>query len=539
MPFGRVALVAVAVSLVAASAGAQHALVTLPLGDPGYVQLDGLARQGCRRARVSPYRPYQLGDVRRALAAARGDESCAGALLDALLARFAAVEPAPGEEAPDQRAATFGAAATVRATGLNKSEFRPLWSDIRDKGDGSPEAVGIARARLTWNGGRRIVGVTEVYAQTNARNDPRTRARPFRSTDGVLDFDDAYLNGSIGSLRLSLGRVREAWLGEGDESFVLSAHGPAIDRVAAGAKWGQGRFEIKALFGSINDVVLEGDQGELPVGEGPVRLHRMIAAHAITWRPTPVWEFTLGETAVLSREGGGFDFSFANPVMPFIVTEHDVSREGDPAGNNIMFFAGTRVAAGRAVITGELAVDDIQIDAEDRKRVPDQLAWRLKATYPLPLVVPAAVGVEYRRVDSYTYMRRFYNEVYQQYDEPLGSELGPDADMLRAEGEVWGGSRLRLSGGVARWRRGALRIDQRPGVSAVGHAGEPFPSVSTARPEVQRAWLGDVTAEWLDAIIPLTFRAEVARVNDVNNQASAATNYLRVHFAGSYRFRYP
>ena len=110
-------------------------------------------------------------------------------------------------------------------------------------------------------------------------------------------------------MRLSLGRVREAWRGEGDESLVLSAHGPALDRVAASARWSEGRSEIPALFGSINDVVLSADQGELPIGEGPVRLHRMVAAHAITWRPTPVWEFTLGETAVLSREGGGFDFS--------------------------------------------------------------------------------------------------------------------------------------------------------------------------------------------------------------------------------------
>jgi hypothetical protein len=355
----------------------------------------------------------------------------------------------------------------------------------------------------------------------------------------VLDFDDAYLNGRIGSLVVSLGRVREAWLGKGEESLILSANGPALDRVAASARWG--RFEIRALFGSIDDVTLTDTQGELPAGSTPIRLHRMVAAHALTWRPSAVWELTIGETAVLSRRGGGVDFSFANPLMPFLVTEHDASRAGDPAGNNIIAFAGARVAAGRAVVTGELAIDDIQIDAEDRRRVPDQLAWRVEATYPLPLVIPMSVGVEYRRVDSYTYMRGFYNEVYQHYDEPLGSELGPDSDLLRGEAEVWGGAKLRLSAGLGRSRRGALRIDMRPGESAVGHAGTPSPSGCTrsGRPEVQRTWLGDVTAEWLDAVIPLTFRAELARVSDVNNQVTAATNYLRVHFAGSYRFRYP
>lgn len=532
----RAVVVAAAVTLVSATADAQHALVMLPLDDPAYHQMEGLVRQGCDVARVSPYRPYLVRDIRRALARSRDATPCAGALLDALSARF----PEPDVQQSDsatENAVSFGAAVTLRATGLNKGEFRPLWRDIRPTDAGAPEAVGIARGRLTWNGGRHVVAVTEAYAQTNTRNDPHTRARPFRSTEGVLDFDDAYINGRIGSLLLSLGRVRDAWLGEGEESLVLSAHGPALDRLLASATWG--KFEIRALFGSINDVTLTEGQGELPVGAPPQRLHRMVAAHAITWRPTPIWELTVGETVLLSRRGGGFDFSFANPLMPFLVTEHDESREGDAVGNNIIAFGAARVSAGRAVVTAELAIDDIQIDAEDRKRVPDQLGWRFKATHPLPLAIPAAIGVEYRRVDSYTYMRGFYSEVYQQYDEPLGSELGSDADLLRAEGEIWGGARLRLSGGIGRWRHGAIRIDMRPGESAVGHADEPYPSVTSLRPAVQRAWLGDISADWLDAALPLTFRVELARVDDVNNQVTSPITYLRVHFAGSYRFRYP
>jgi hypothetical protein len=529
-------MVAAALALASAAAEAQHALVMLPLEDPAYVQLEGLVRQGCDVARVSPYRPYLVRDIRRAVARARAAAPCAGALLDAIAARFVEPEGAEADSARD-RAVRVGGAVGVRATGLNKGEFRPLWRDIRSTDAGDPEAVGIVRGRLTWIGGKNVVAVTEAYAQTNTRNDPRTRARPFRSTEGVLDFDDAYLNGRVGSLVLSLGRTREAWLGEGEESLVLSAHGPALDRLLATATWG--KFEIRALFGSINDVTLTEAAGELPAGSADQRIHRMVAAHAITWRPTPVWELTLGETVLLSRRGGGVDLSFVNPLMPYLVTEHDESRDGDAVGNNIVAFAGARVSAGRAIVTAELAVDDIQIDAADRKNVPDQLAWRFKATHPLPLVIPASVGVEYRRVDSYTYMRRFYSEAYQQYDEPLGTELGPDADLLRGEGEVWGGAHLRLSAGIGRWRHGALRIDMRPGESAVGHAGESYPSVSVLRPAVQRAWLGDVTAEWLDAVVPLSFRAEMARVDDVNNQITTPTTYLRVHFAGSYRFRYP
>ncbi|HVP70344.1 MAG TPA: hypothetical protein VMS45_03405, partial [Gemmatimonadaceae bacterium] len=50
-----------ALSVLAAGAtlaAAQHPLVTLPLSDPAYIQLDALVRQGCVAARLSPYRPY-------------------------------------------------------------------------------------------------------------------------------------------------------------------------------------------------------------------------------------------------------------------------------------------------------------------------------------------------------------------------------------------------------------------------------------------------------------------------------------------------
>ena len=64
--------------------------------------------------------------------------------------------------------------------------------------------------------------------------------------------------------------------------------------------------------------------------------------------------------------------------------------------------------------------------------------------------------------------------------------------------------------------------------------------MSTARPDVQSAWIGGATMQWLNEIVPITARAEIAHVNSPNNQPSAgAVNYLRVQLVASYRFRYP
>ncbi|MBC7790724.1 MAG: hypothetical protein H7Z74_12315 [Anaerolineae bacterium] len=516
---------------------AQHGLIAIPLSDPVYVQIDGLLRQGCRAAMISPFRPYLASQIRDAVGHAERDSSCAGTIRDALGKRFAQVASDSIAAESLRSRLSFGAAATLRATARRDLEYRPLWRDIRPDSVGDRVAVGIVRGRVTWNGGDRLVAVADAYAQSSRRNDPQVRGRGFRQSEAVVDFGDSYVNGSIGPLTVSLGRSGESWLAEANESLVLSAQGPPLDRLSASARWR--RFEARALFSSVNDVVLDA-RDSLTVGIPPQRVHRFLAAHALTFRPSPSWEFTLGETALLTRRGAGVDLAFVNPVMLYVVSENDTSRAGAAAdGNNLTAFGSVRAVRGRATAAAELVVDDIQIDGKDRENIPDQLAWRLAASIGLPLFVPASVGVEYKRVGSFTYLRRSYAEVYQQYDSPLGSELGPDADLFRAFGEVWGNGRLRFGGRVGRWRRGARRIDMRPAEGAFGHAGEPFPSLTVSRASVQSAWLGDVSAEFLDRILPVTIRAEVARVDNVNNQPAQSATYFRASLVGTYQFRYP
>ncbi|HEX6534971.1 MAG TPA: capsule assembly Wzi family protein [Gemmatimonadaceae bacterium] len=537
---GVAAALAAALALVAGSARAaraqQHPLVTLPLDDPAYVQLDALVDMGCGAARVSAFRPYMVKDVRHAIGAASAPgaaRACGGAILAALRERFAA---APDSAPRD--GFTAGAEATLRATGLSGGEFRPLWRDIRGTGAGDPAAVGIARARLSWSGGPDIVAVSEAYAETDRRNDPTVRAKQLRRTSGVIDFSEAYLAGRVGRLVVSAGRVRDAWLGAGDESIVLSANGPALDRIALAAQWTH--FEFRAFVGSVDDVVLTPGVDGYADSLGARRYHRMMAGHALTWRPSSRLELTLGETGLFPRQGGGMDLAAANPFMVFQVTQNDQGRNTDPAANaNLTAFGSLRASAGRASLQGDLLIDDIQIDARDRKRFPDLLAWNVRASVALPVARPAALGAEYRRVGSFTYLETYYTDTWQHYGEPVGSELGPDADMARLFGEVWPSGRLRLSAGVARWRRGANRIGERPVPSRADHAGDPFPDTTTARPAVQRAWLGDAGIEWMHPVFPVRLTVEGARVTNAGNVVAPARTLARVQLVASWRFRYP
>ncbi|MEO8879674.1 MAG: hypothetical protein ABI446_04710 [Gemmatimonadaceae bacterium] len=528
-------VVAMGIALAApATAYAQHALVGLPLTDPAYVQLDGLMRQGCAEARVSQFRPFFVGDIRNAIKSAESDSSCTGTLLSALRLRF------PEDTAPrdtSRSRLSFGAAATLQGTGLKNGTFRPLWQDVRPTDQGEPAVVGIGRVRITLDGGPHLLLVTEAFGETDVRNDPTIRESSFRNTHGVLGFQDAYITAQVSKLVISLGRAREAWLDDGTESLVLSANGPAYDRLLLSMRFN--KFELRAFAATINDVLLDSTTDVLPAGVSQQRWHRFAFGHGLTYHPTKKIELTIGETAVVQRQGFTVDLGYLNPLMIYQVTQHDTSQNG--AGDaNLTSFLAARATVGRATLSGEFLIDDIQIDSKDRANYPNQLGWNLEAAYALPIIVPTSVGVQYKRIDSFTYIGQVdYSKVYQSFDQPLGSELGPDADMIRGYGEVWASGKLRLVGGIAKWRHGAYRITDRPTLNRFGHANDPYPDVTDDRPNVQDAYIGDVSAEWLDGIIPITAKLEVARITDVNNVPTPAKNFARFQVTASYRFRYP
>ncbi|HUQ82030.1 MAG TPA: capsule assembly Wzi family protein [Gemmatimonadaceae bacterium] len=544
-------MLCVLASRLAIAQGAPHPLTTLPTGDAAYVQLAALERGGCGVARISPHRPFMVRDVRRAITQFASNAQCRGPIAEALEARFSVARPPelPRDVAPDLAAAaretmtdtldTFrvGALATVRLTSLSKGEFEPLWAGVRPKGEGTPPVVADARARASWSASPKIVAVSELYAQTSRRNDPTVRQRALRNTSGLVDFGETYVNASLGRLDVSFGRNWAAWLGDGTESLALSANGPLLDRLELGVRWRVA--EARAIVASVNDVTMTAPLDSLAASTPATRFHRWLYGHVLTIKPTAGLELTLGETLLSARTTRGFDLAYANPVIAYIVAQNDTGRVGSDTRDNLIVFGGARAALGTGHVGAELVVDDVQIDKADRERTADQLAWRLYGVFGLPLGVGASATAEYRRVDSYAYMRDFYTDVYQQYDKPLGSVLGPGSDLLRLSGETWLRGDMRLSGGIGRWRQGALRIDQRPAQGPNDNADRPFPATTETRPAVQTALLADLRAERLAMRVPVSVQVQLARIENAANVPAAAALYVRALVTGSYAFRYP
>jgi hypothetical protein len=517
-----------------AVAHAQFGLITLPLNDPAYVQLAALEHAGCAPARVSVVRPYSVRLIRAALTAARAQPGCAGPLLDALAKRFA---PAPADAGKGVRA---GASATVQGTAYHNGVFLPMWENVRPDAQGDPAGVGLVHGRLVWGDSDRVALVGDGYAETNVRNDPTVRARPFRTgagnTSGIVDFSEAYGTARAGVFTFTLGRGEEAWLGSGTESMVLSANGPPLDRIAA--DFHTAHFEGRAIFGTLDNVVMDSAQDSLSSTIGPQRYYRYIVGHELTWRPSRVAEVTLGETALLSRGAQTVDLSLVNPFIPYVISQHDTGEAGNQVLDNLTAFAAVRLRAGPVTGAAELLIDDIQIDAASRLTTPDQLGYDLTLSSPLPVAVPATVSLEYERIDSYTYERQYYTTVYENYDEPLGSQLGPDADYGHLEVEAFPRAWLRVAAGAGFWRRGLQRIYERPAQMATGHADAPFPTSAPGEP-VQSAELGDASVQFLNPVLPIAATVQLARIQNANNVPLPAANYAQLQLTATYALHYP
>ena len=513
---------------------AQHPLAALPFDDPAYEQLEGLERSGCASGRVSAYRPFLVRDIRVALTQAVAESGCSGPLLTALRDRFA--RDTFDIFADNEGTLYAGAAATARAVQLSGGEFRPLWRGARSAEEGDPVLSGFVRARLTW-GATRLLAVTEGIGYTHRRNEPAMRQRALRNTGGAVDFGDSYLSGQLGEhVTLSLGRMGEAWLGSGRESLLLSAHGPALDRFLIAGRWR--RVEVRSVLASLNQVELTPELDSVAQGTGH-RFYRYLLAHALTVRPTEAIEITVGESALLARGTRTLDMAYANPVMLYVVTQNDSSRSGADASDNIQMFGALRLRSGGTVFRGELLVDDIQIDSKDRETIQDQIAWSVTGTQALPLMWRGSAIAEYRKVNSYTYIRRSYAGAYQMHDQPLGSELGPDADLWRVGAESWPTGALRVSGGIGGWRQGALRLDQRPGRDVNDTRGQPFPTVSADRPGAQRAVLVDGGVSYLRYPLTVDVRVEGARLTNPRNQLASPATYVRASVTARHAFRIP
>jgi hypothetical protein len=217
---------------------------------------------------------------------------------------------------------------------------------------------------------------------------------------------------------------------------------------------------------------------------------RILYLHRVDWQPVDYLQMAISEAALVTGIERGLDARYANLLIPFFVTQEDEDEAGGVDVNVVINAEGLLLVPMGARIWGNVFVQEFFIDAEKRENIGDQLAYKAGAAMAGDaLGLPAfTVGLEYTRVDVFSYLHRGLNTNHTQFDVPLGTSLGPDADM--AQGWISWRPRpgLRLTVDAMLRRDGERGVETLESVIEAGHPDFPSGVVQRERRLGVEAW---------------------------------------------------
>ena len=450
-------------------------------------------------------RPWREADfltlLARADSAGLGDaDRRAAAALDLLGRAFPAHALAEPEVAIHNEASLRLAAHASR----DDAAFDPSFLGVRfEEPDGDPPIPalrGVIQHDFAVQYRDRFALAWRYAIDSDVTGDP-TRFRQLEAredTDYGFALLDAYAVYGYGPLRVTAGR-NELWLGQagGSSSVFVSDSIPPIDQVRVDLVTRTLRFTgmIGRLSADDQNRSLD-EHGETIPGSMPPpaserrNVDRIFYLHRVDWQPADYLQVAISEAALVTGTDRGLDARYANLLIPFFVTQEDEDASGGVDVNVMINAEGVLLLSPGARIWTNVFVQEFFIDAEKRENIGNQLAYKAGAEMAGDaLGLPAlTAGLEYTRVDVFSYLHRGLNTNHTQFGVPLGSSLGPDADM----GQAWIDWRprpdLRLTLDAMLRRDGERGVETLESVIDAGHPDFPSGVVQRERRLGVEAW---------------------------------------------------
>ncbi len=478
-------------------------------------------------------RPWREGDFRTLVA--RADSAGVAGEWRALLAEAFPPEAAAVDDVRYHNEVSVRAAVDARK---DEATFEPAFlAPAFGDSVGEPLARAFAQHDFAVQFRETFVLGWRYALDSNVRNDPsRFRQEEVRSGEEFgFAILDAYGTGKWGPLWISVGRMAFEW-GPGRSSAIFVSDSiPPIDqaRLELGTK--QVRFTgvIARLSSDLQNRAIDEDgepvQGSEPPPEGERReVGRQLYLHRLDWQPWPRVQVTVGEAALVTGFDRGLEFRYANLLTPFFITQKD---EDEPDALQVNLFVDAELVATPVDglrVYGHAFVQDFQLFNRGENETPDQYALRVGGELGPP-GWPVTGGMEYTRVLSFMYLHRGLNTNWSQFDVPIGSMPGPDADTGLAWLTWWPRPTARVTAEAMARRGGENSMET---LESVGGAGYDFPRGVTQR-ELRLALEGwTLLPRWgVEATGRLSWR-DVARIG---NEAGRDEGYWRAAVALRWR----
>ncbi|HET9333264.1 MAG TPA: capsule assembly Wzi family protein [Gemmatimonadota bacterium] len=516
-----------------ARAGTAQSLRTVPLEHWAYAVADELLLRhpalgagiwlGAKPWRESDFRAVKA----RADSAGLGDtDPRAAVALELLAVAFPPEPPSPDD-------VYFHNELSLRAVAHASEDdvaFDPPFLGVRfEEPDGDPPVPalrGIAQHDFAVQFRDRFALGWRYAIDSDVTNDP-TRFRQIEAredTDWGFALLDAYATYRYGPLWVTAGR-NEIALGPAARSsgVFLSDSIPPLDqlRFALGTRNVRFTGVIGRLSGDEQNRMLDENGETVPGSEPPPagerrNVDRILYLHRVDWQPIRTVQVAISEAAIVTGIDRGLEARYANLLIPFFLTQEDEDESGGVDVNVVVNAEGVLLVPWGARLWVDVYAQEFFIDADKREEIGNQMAYKFGALAAGDgLGLPAlTAGVEYTRVDVFTYLHRGLNTNATQFGVPLGSSLGPDADMAQAWLSWSPRPAMRLTAEASIRRDGERGVETSESVIEAGNPD--FPSGVVQR---ERRWGVEAWGLWPSRGVEGVLRLAVHDLTDIGHES--------------------
>lgn len=240
-------------------------------------------------------------------------------------------------------------------------------------------------------------------------------------SESHLAFQKGWFYGSIGR------QTRLAGAGL-NQRLIINDVSPASDAITLSAKFSN--FEYTFSHNSV--MAFPTSQND--IGASVVIPSKYIALHNFTILPE--WgEITFFESLVYSRD---LDLAYLNPFSFFKNLEHS-GRDRDNSGMGISF---VYRPVSDLQFKGTWFLDDIRLSEIGKGYWSNKTAWNIAAV--TSIIKNLDVGLEYSRVEPYTFSHYNSQNSYTNDSLLFGSNILPNSDRLNLMLQYWYGEKYPL-----------------------------------------------------------------------------------------------
>lgn len=335
----------------------------------------------------------------------------------------------------------------------------------------------------------------------------------FAFLESDLDFTQSHIAYDNNWFFATIGReTREMGAGIFQKIFISNVSQP-FDALSLGVRFSS--FEYKFTHGSLLSASLDSN---ITQGFNTTIADKFLVMHRFAFLPS--WgEISLWESVIYSNRS--IDFGYLNPLSFLKSLEHAL-RDRD---NSMMGFDATIRPFHNFQLKGSFLLDDIIIGDIGKGFWSNKTAWSIASTYSFD--APFDIGVEYARVEPYTYSHFNHLNTYSNDKGLLGSIIQPNSDMFGVLINYWIGYKYPLTFKFIRKRHGQNEYENGKLIKNVGGDIN-----QTIRPEDKRYGIKFLDGNLVETnIYELSFGYEIIRnINVKVDYAYESVNNYSNHY---------